>query len=266
MRLPLFLLVLALWAAPVAARDGGGTFGANPPDLTQRLERMMALYPDAIAGFDGSVLMLKNGVQLALSDGRTNKTAEDLLNAPDVGDMFAFDYPRGAQAGQPPIDFDPGRIRVEALFRALYGDCQKEKMWSRMRSIPWVPGHGGGIVSITTENGVDRALEAVSRELDTLPKSFGKYLKPLGGTYNCRPIAGTSRMSMHAYGAAIDLNTKYSAYWRWASPSADGLIQWTNQIPDEIVAIFEKHGFIWGGRWYHYDTMHFEYRPELLSD
>ena len=26
----------------------------------------------------------------------------------------------------------------------------------------------------------------------------------------------------------------------------------------------EKHGFIWGGRWYHYDTMHFEYRPELL--
>ena len=29
--------------------------------------------------------------------------------------------------------------------------------------------------------------------------------------------------------------------------------------------IFEKHGFIWGGRWYHYDTMHFEYRPELVG-
>ncbi|MDD5211432.1 MAG: M15 family metallopeptidase, partial [Sulfuricurvum sp.] len=26
-----------------------------------------------------------------------------------------------------------------------------------------------------------------------------------------------------------------------------------------------KYGFIWGGRWYHYDTMHFEYRPELLA-
>jgi len=23
--------------------------------------------------------------------------------------------------------------------------------------------------------------------------------------------------------------------------------------------------FIWGGRWYHFDTMHFEYRPELLD-
>ncbi len=32
----------------------------------------------------------------------------------------------------------------------------------------------------------------------------------------------------------------------------------------EIVKELEKYGFIWGGRWYHYDTMHFEYRPELL--
>jgi peptidoglycan LD-endopeptidase CwlK len=29
--------------------------------------------------------------------------------------------------------------------------------------------------------------------------------------------------------------------------------------------VFEKHGFIWGAKWYHYDTMHFEYRPELLG-
>ncbi len=40
--------------------------------------------------------------------------------------------------------------------------------------------------------------------------------------------------------------------------------RWRNRIPVEIVRIFERHGFIWGGAWYHYDTMHFEYRPELL--
>ena len=33
----------------------------------------------------------------------------------------------------------------------------------------------------------------------------------------------------------------------------------------EVVSIFEKHGFIWGGKWYHYDTMHFEYRPEFFG-
>ena len=31
------------------------------------------------------------------------------------------------------------------------------------------------------------------------------------------------------------------------------------------VRVFEKHWFIRGGRWHHYDTMHFEYRPELLG-
>ena len=36
--------------------------------------------------------------------------------------------------------------------------------------------------------------------------------------------------------------------------------------PIHIVEIFEQYGFIWGGKWYHYDTMHFEYRPELLVD
>ena len=28
--------------------------------------------------------------------------------------------------------------------------------------------------------------------------------------------------------------------------------------------IFEKYGFIWGGKWFHYDGMHFEYRPKLI--
>nr|WP_297937988.1 M15 family metallopeptidase [uncultured Campylobacter sp.] len=34
-------------------------------------------------------------------------------------------------------------------------------------------------------------------------------------------------------------------------------------MPEEIVRVFEKHGFIWGGRWVSFDTMHFEYRPEF---
>jgi len=42
------------------------------------------------------------------------------------------------------------------------------------------------------------------------------------------------------------------------------MLKQASQIPIQIVRIFEKHGFIWGGYWYHYDTMHFEYRPELL--
>ena len=65
---------------------------------------------------------------------------------------------------------------------------------------------------------------------------------------------------MHAWGAAIDLNTKFADYWLWSSKSL-----YSNRIPPEIVEmIFERHGFIWGGKWWHFDTMHLKYRPELL--
>ena len=42
-------------------------------------------------------------------------------------------------------------------------------------------------------------------------------------------------------------------------------VRWATAIPQAIVDAFEAERFIWGGRWYHYDTMHFEYRPELLA-
>jgi hypothetical protein len=34
--------------------------------------------------------------------------------------------------------------------------------------------------------------------------------------------------------------------------------------PGVVVGIFEENGFLWGGKWPWYDTMHFEYRPEIL--
>ena len=55
-----------------------------------------------------------------------------------------------------------------------------------------------------------------------------------------------------------------SDYWLWQKPGPDGLLVPKNRMPMEVVEAFERHGFIWGGRWHHYDTMHFEYRPELL--
>ena len=44
-----------------------------------------------------------------------------------------------------------------------------------------------------------------------------------------------------------------------------GAIPYKNRFPLGLAGLFERYGFIWGGRWYHYDTMHFEYRPELLA-
>ena len=34
--------------------------------------------------------------------------------------------------------------------------------------------------------------------------------------------------------------------------------------PEALVSAMEKHGFIWGGKWAHFDFLHFEYRPEII--
>ncbi len=255
----LALLLLCLTVSTAAA--GEPTYGAPPADLADHLERLKQAYPDVIADYDKAKLTLKSGATIPMSDGRRDKSFEGLLDNPDIDDMFAIPYPAHAKPQAPGINVDPGRVRVEALFRALYGDCRKSEAELKMRELPWFGGH----VRITTRQGVDRALEAAARDLAKLPKPMMKYLAPSAGTYNCRAIAGTQRLSMHAYGASIDLNTEFADYWRWRKPGKDGKIAWTNRMPAEIVEIFERHGFIWGGRWYHYDTMHFEYRPELLG-
>jgi hypothetical protein len=124
-----------------------------------------------------------------------------------------------------------------------------------------MPSHNGPWLLVTTRFGADKKLEAVIAELEKLAGEYRQYLMPPGGTFNYRHIAGTARLSPHSYGIAVDIAVAPSHYWQW---EAGGAALYKNSIPYTIVEIFEKHGFIWGGKWYHFDTMHFEYRPELL--
>jgi len=92
------------------------------------------------------------------------------------------------------------------------------------------------------------------------------------GAYNWREIAGSANRSLHSFGIAIDLVPgNYGgkqAYWRWAR---DFYEDWwavphedRYQVPERVVSIFEEHGFTWGGKWFLFDQIHFEYRPELV--
>jgi hypothetical protein len=239
-------------------------YGTPPPNIEVYLDRLVKAYPDWIASRDNDYVVLRNGAKFAISDHRANKSFDDLVEHPDIDDMFYAPYPAGSIPKQPPKNFDPGRVRFEPLFVAMYGDCRRNDVTPKLQTIEWLPAHNGGRTAVTAVNAVDKALAAVSRELDTLPSDFIRFLVPTSGTYNCRAVAGSSVRSMHAYGAAIDLNVKYADYWRWSTDPHSPI--WKNRIPIQIVSVFERHGFIWGGYWYHFDTMHFEYRPELLPD
>ena len=230
----------------------------------EALDALVAAYPDFLASHDDRELVWKDGTHMAISDGRVNNTFDQLIDEPDIKDQFAIPYPLGAELKAPALNEDPGRIRNEPFFLKMYGDCRKGEVGARLKRVPWLPERGGTAVMATTVNNVADRLAEVSHALNQLSPDMTRYLVPSAGTFNCRPIAGTQRLSVHAFGAAIDLSSKFGDYWLW-SGGKNGSVAWKNRLPAAIVEIFEAHGFIWGGKWYHYDTFHFEYRPEIIA-
>jgi len=207
---------------------------------------------------DGWVLRFPDGEEIVFDDGLT-KTFDEKLNAPDLEDMLTLAYPTGAIEPVNTLDLDPGRFRNELLFKEAYGASMGE-VNVQLVLVPW--GDQVGTFHRKIQTVMIEVSEAVSRALDEDP-SLAEYTY-LGLTWQWKYILHTTRLSMHSFGIALDLDSDDSYYWE-DDVAAGNPIEWNNQMPQVIVDVFESHGFIWGGRWYHYDTMHFEYRPELFD-
>jgi hypothetical protein len=226
--------------------------GAAPPAQLVCLARHYRIEPVLANGaWFGK---LPDGTQLPFDDGRA-KTFEQRLESPDLKDIFFVPYRPGPILPVEKEGHDPGRFRVEALLRATFGPRPAaEQVRARFLGMP-----------VRVHRKVAPALARVearlakARERDQALRPF---LRRLSGGFADRKIAGTDRSSAHAFGIAIDLDSSMSDYWRWHAREPH---RFRNRIPQAIVDAFEAEGFIWGGRWYHYDTMHFEYRPELLD-
>ena len=188
----------------------------------------------------------------------------EVLNQPDLGDQMLQQYPKGEPLPTAlPINFEPGRIRNEPFFKRLYGSSRRE-VGANLVRIRW----GAKLIRVTRVNRIDEKLKQIYRELSALERRFRRYYRESAGAFVWRKIKGTSRISVHSFGAAIDIGVRYSNYWRWTLSARrlkpDAQIPYLNRFPLEVIKIFERHGWVWGGWWYHHDTMHFEYRPELL--
>lgn len=233
--------------------------GPPPPPL--EVQWLLKAYPDHLSHATGDSLVWKDGTSMLFYEGEGHINDSFRIALPMLTDLFWWDYRTDTLLileGE-----DPGRIRSLDFFQGMYGKTRAEVV-SNLTTVRWLPSSVNIPLKVTKVNGVADSLRAISRELDQLPE-LRKYLNNPGGTFNYRTIAGTDQLSTHSWGIAIDINVNHADYWRWSSEFKKGeTLKHRNRIPMEIVRIFEKYGFIWGGRWYHYDTMHFEFRPEFF--
>lgn len=225
-------------------------------DLPVNIKKLMKVYPNLIWSYNENTLVLKDKYTMIYDDLK-EKTDFERLENPDIEDQFNYTYELGK------IN-DAGRYRNEEFFKKIYGNSKSE-VEKKLVEIVWCPKLVNQKIKVTSVNGIDKIVKKISAELDE-HSEFQKYITNIGGTFNWRTISGTNRLSMHSFGMTIDINVKYSDYWQWACncKSENSKVVYKNKIPLEIVKIFEKYGFIWGGNWKHFDTMHFEYRPEFF--
>lgn len=256
---PLFLcaLLVAL-ALPATAQT-------LAPKVQRDLAVLATVYPGLLAAIELDAagrarLVLTDGTRLPYDDGR-RKSPEELLDAPDIEDTLAEPYPLGPVTAEPAPGFSPGRRRVEPLFLALYGH-DKAAVTANCRPVPFL----GQTMAFNTRFGAADAFARVETRLARLmaaDPSLRRYLLPASGGVVWRVIAGTRRLSVHSFAAAVDVSPKGNPYWR-NLPRGTNLLPTRQAFPVAVVAAFEAEGFIWGGKWSEFDLMHFEYRPELI--
>ncbi len=220
-------------------------------------------YPGLVVAANESSLTLSDGTRLPYSTSDAKTTWKEKIDRADLAVQLEQRYDARGADTPPAYLSSPGRLRYQPFFQALYGG-DKKTIEQNLVTIEWPTLKGSLRLPVTRIAGVDRKLHAIGEEIAKLPKADRIWAE--GATTYCyRVIKDTDRLSMHSFGIAIDLAPSTTQYWKDEATSETANIGYKNTMPLSIVRIFEKHGFIWGGRWYHYDTMHFEYRPELFA-
>ncbi len=180
-------------------------------------------------------------------DGLRNRTSSDVRGAPQL-----------------PQDTD--------FFQALFGvGTRGETEESLVKAGLFGKTVNVNKVVASTFDSINAEVEELAKT-DAEVKEFLDTLSEASG-YSWRTVAGTNRLSNHSYGLAIDVLPRgwgnKMMYWAWVRDYNDDWMLvpqedlWTP--PEKVVQIMLNNGFIWGGTWAIYDTMHFEYKPELIE-
>lgn len=224
----------------------------------------MLAYPEYINTIeknqDGNIFILMKDGKKILYDDYKSKTIEDKFVNADLQDVLEENYPLDSISKVMEGNKDPGRIRHYGFIGSVYGDS-KESIEKNLVQVNTYYGTVTFNKSNDAAANLKRALDEVGLLSKSIPK-INEFVTPLSGTYNYRVIQGTGLLSPHSFGIAIDLNRNDSDYWKWVSKEKGDIR--IASYPKELVQVFEKYGFVWGGKWSHFDILHFEYKPEVV--
>lgn len=104
------------------------------------------------------------------------------------------------------------------------------------------------------------ALQAVEAGLARYEANGGTYrVRTHDGTFNWRTATGSTKLSRHAFGIAIDVN-------RAQNPYTHRMTNYTD-MPSDWVQIWKDAGFGWGGDWKSVkDAMHFQWEGGAVGE
>ncbi|MDR2479589.1 MAG: M15 family metallopeptidase [Treponema sp.] len=274
--------LLVMSPAPCSGQDTR----TSPRRAEQVMKALAAAYPGRIEraefrGGDWAVLL--QGVWYYYTGGRL--LPEELRNqAAEYDPQPFYNYLPDLPAWKDPSPEEAGRLRAvsnnrsrnppkrsQHFFDALWRAGSRKESYERVKSLRFL----GSTVMVhyTILEELAQAEELILARANTDPdvRNWVNSINTLDG-WNWRSIADTQSRSFHAYGAAIDILPTSSGgketYWLWAARTKP---EWWNipysqrlHPPQPVIQAFESCGFIWGGKWLFFDTMHFEYRPEIL--
>ena len=223
---------------------------------------------DSVTYSDEDIVFTLGSRPIHFQDGRMLE--EGRLDRREDCDPIFYRYSLESLTEPPPLSEESPTYCTDLL----------ESLWGRTDD--QIRSHGGSTTFLDHRMFVNNllvdALAAVERdvrEAATGDASVATWIDELDITYSFidRGIAGSPTRSHHAWGMAVDLVPKSyggrAVYWQWSQVYDN---EGWHRIPLErrwsppqaVIEAFEEHGFVWGGKWTHFDNMHFEYRPEIL--
>lgn len=149
---------------------------------------------------------------------------------------------------------------------AFYGDPrgrdgEASLIWQDANLVMWVPPFP--LFYSDADKTPLHHLRVHRKCLATFRAAFGDALETLGhaylmthrldisgGAFCFRTERGGSRLSVHSWGCAIDIDPGHNPFpHRWIGPP---------QIDQKFTEILKKHGFCWRGEGHDIDPMHFQ--------